>query len=555
MEEIIISDNQAITTSKRPPATAEATESGVKIIPRSEKLLTRILGTRIAGIFSGEPQVEGLQKDSPPEVIDLSVRRGVAELRKELQSGATEKQERDKRIERIVETRFPGDDYTAKAARACFTAWAPKYDEHMKYHEDAIRYLVQKATVLHEMARYPVLGERELRSQQGRRQILEMTCGTGAVIDLLCRALPESEARKTAFVANDITPEMREKISARMERLSKKRRPLEIKPDDQDIRSMEYEPGQFDAAILSQTLHLIPDPKLMEFEKYGDFSRGEEDHKHIKTEVIKRAFDALAVNGHFIMIDEWKPKLSVIPEGMGPEVTDLFGRIFRPIERAKFRESVMTKIEGARLVFEGKTRIDGEHDMFMFVYRRDQDKISCRGRYTTSETGNTKLAYLRHKAMNRVIGTLSVTDRIYVESFPKNGNVGFRHFDPDRCLLIVSGEGPVNRDDVLRVGSGNRIKGKYDSVVFRGVLHDIGKERFSSFLGEVMESLNVGGTMLFVDAWGRESNMGYLSRRKLRDTLENDFERQMMFEATLREPIAEGYDDGIYGFMYKKVSK
>ena len=109
------------------------------------------------------------------------------------------------------------------------------------------------------------------------------------------------------------------------------------------------------------------------------------------------------------------------------------------------------------------------------------------------------------------------------------------------AVLAASPPGYVNYQGVLRDASNAPIDGLED-MVFR-------------FYDTDGEPGCVGGTLLFVDAWGREKNRGYFGRRELRSAVERDFERQMMFEATLREPIERGYDDGIYGFMYKKISE
>lgn len=463
---------------------------------------------------------------------DINVVRGVIELRKEFRWGDDQRTDREQKIKEIVDRRFPGSDYSIKLTRALFALWANDYDSHMSEHEKAIDLLVQKAVHLNTMTEYPIFGD----------SILEMTCGTGALIDLLCRRLPREQVGRLGFTANDLTPEMLQKIDIRVRRLPKKRRPASITFTDHDIRT-EFPVKPHKTTVFSQTLHLTTDPAIMEFEKDGNFSRGNE-HLHIKKHVIKQAFLNLEANGHFILIDEWDPLLSVIPGGMSGELTDLFTRIFKPVKsRQTFREDIMASTKGARIVFEGKAKIDHRHNMYILIYRKDADKIECRGNYTDSSMGRQ-----RRDAAEKVIEALSGTDRMFIQSFSsRNGGVKFMPFEPKNSLRITrDGDGAL-------VINGDLEETKYDSVVFDQVMHDMEWGDREQLVRAAIDSLNLGGSLLVVDHWNKKGNR--LGRRELRGMMKTDYEREMMFEATYREPIAKGYDDGIYGFMYRKVAE
>ena len=194
----------------------------------------------------------------------------------------------------------PGKNLAQKANNILYELWID-YDKHMGAHEKAIGYLLQKILNLNrfvkERGEIPIIGS----------NILEMSVGTGTIIDMIARALPPEEASELMVVANDISITQHERTRRKIEKIPEERRP-NIGFLRQDIRELDLPANLFNTVLLFQTLHLINDPQLVEENITNRFHNGK--HLLIKKNVIEKALECLEWGGRIIFVDEWNPLLT-----------------------------------------------------------------------------------------------------------------------------------------------------------------------------------------------------------------------------------------------------
>lgn len=432
----------------------------------------------------------------------------------DLKSG---EQEGAKLLHEIINNSY-GEDYTSKISTALFGHWSNSYDSDMYIHEVAIRRLIRMIAKIQPMLKHPIF----------RGRTLEMSCGTGMVIDAIWETLTENEKLRMNFVANDITVQMIEKA---INRFSMKE-PYSVPFIDftcQDIRTLDVT-GIFDTVILSQTLHLITDPELIRREELGDKTGGSQ-HRRIKKMVIKKAFEALKNNGHIIIIDEFPAVLSDSSDRLKSE---LFKRTLRPIESREAIRDMMAQINGTRLVCEFKVNIDFRHSMYIYAYKKDEDKLNRRGEFCTDKE---RLKF----ASQRVRDKLTVTDSEFVDSFSP--------IEPGWTNLIPISDVPptVITTPTLEFASS-------DFIVLDGVMHKVPDDYRDQMIDNAVSSINPGGALLISDEWHYRSEVypNPISRKYLRDKMAIDYEGTLIFQAAYREPIQQGCDNGVTGFMFRK---
>jgi SAM-dependent methyltransferase len=439
-------------------------------------------------------------------------------------------------IERAIEV-MPGD-YTTNVNRILFGIWARDYDAHMAGHVTAIEHLVRKTVAL------------QTRGQRifGKR-ILDVSSGTGSVIDLICRSVPPEIARQMLFIANDISPEMHEKAAMKLAELPEGMRPMLV-PRHEDMRSLTVPCRSVDTAMISQTFHLITDPMM------GPLN-GSGNHNQVKAEVIESMFDTLCEGGHFILIDEWKP---ILTRRAGMEVIDtLFHATFKPVwekyafiemmKRIRMKNASDTRVLGARLVAELKAWIDPDHRMYIFIYQKDQDKMYNRGNYLPDF--RSKYEGIRQYAAEELVERFKLTDREFVSSFAPDNT-------PQKENLIKFGAFEDMKHTIVDAPMAEFEPGQ-EAIIFTRVLHDMPDAMRDMAIRNATESLVKGGVLLFIDEFhhpmrnGKSSKDYPLRKSTLRGDLGINYERDLLFEGALRVHLQEGFDSGMYGFMYRKI--
>ncbi len=431
-----------------------------------------------------------------------------------------EKDELGRKLVREIIDRTPGDSYTSKVTQALFTYWADSYDGEMIVHETAIRRLISMVSRIQPMLRHPIF----------RGRTLEMSCGTGMVIDAIWNSVGESERNGMNFVANDITYRMLAKAYERFRRMPEEEAPY-IDFKNQDIRVLDAQ-GIFDTAILSQTLHLITDERHIKKEDQGDTTAGSE-HLKVKKRVIRRAFESLRDNGHFILIDEWP---EILTDKSDPVKTELFNRTTRRVNTRKgFMEEIMAQIKGTRLVCELKANIDFKHSMYLVAYKKDRDKIDRRRKDYCDD--DEEMAF----AATRVRDKLIETDRFFVDSFSPA---------PEGWVELI----PMGHGNLRTVSTPTLDFQPADLIVLDRVMHNVEDDFREKMINRAVEAVTVGGALMIIDDWhpkpDRYSNP--ISRTYLRNHMKTDYEGTLIFQGAYREPIGDGFDNGMTGFMYRK---
>ncbi len=475
--------------------------------------------TRLKKMHGEEPLVETVNNTSH---LDKAVGRiqGIFEKEKARRFGM------DQELEAALMD-IPGE-MSENVTKALFKIWADDYDPHMQAHVDAIGDLIQKAVAI-QRRNHPIF--------KGR--ILEETVGTAAVLDLISRSIGAKAARRMKFVANDLTPEMHEKAREKLAALPENRQPASVDYTSEDIRRFSFEDETFDTAVLSQTLHLITD-FAGEGNVYGD------KHTQIKAEVLQRTFEMLKEGGHFVLFDEW-PAILTRREGM-ELIDELFGRTFEPIPDRDIFRRMMQGIRGARVVTELKARIDSDHNMYMYIYKKDPDKLHHRGRYYLNTVGRQKA---RKRAAAEVVKRFRETDSVFVQTFAREKQEGYVDFQPFSTmdpLIITDPNFRFDREE------------KHDAIIIRRILHDMRDDIRQRMIRHAVASLRMGGVLLFVDEWHppmkskfEQSKRYPIGKSALRGHLNSFFQRCLMFEGLHRVGIREGFDNGMWAIGYRKV--
>ena len=434
--------------------------------------------------------------------------------------------------------------------KTLFDLWANDYDNHMRDHEVAIGYLLRQAQALNTMK----FGSRE-HDIIGRR-LLNMSCGTGTDIKLLCDAIGAEAARNLLVTANDLSDRMKAKLLAKLEGV------CHVALTGQDIRNMNFE-NKFDTIMFSQTLHLVVDPALLRAEKNPGRVEEKTDHREMKTNVIRQAFNMLDPGGHFILIDEWPPMLTqTSTDPVQAVVNPLFNYTFRPIAaRGILRDKMMRNIPGARFVAELKARINKEHSMYIFIYARDEDKRENREKplpstATDAEKDGHSLKQIYKARQESVLriqqGFVGIDPHFIAAYTPEtSGRGGFSGFSP-------LGEGKAFYSEEHRVSEladllSQKPK-KYSSVMISQALHMMTDEQRMETITNAIASLRIGGALVFADEWPAPAGSENPLRKSIfRDAVMERFHRDMMFEGALRDTILPGYSSGIYGYMYRRM--
>ncbi len=529
-------------------------------LPRSgERRQERSVKRGGAPFASAAPAVDALPEPATPSPVVNGKGNGKGNGKKKRNGVKTEEQLRaailkvkadsSRRVLKLAEGQDPADfarAYASASVVQLFDSWAPDYDLHMHStgHDPASQNLLQQAAILDKRSReshgWPIFG----------RRLIEMSCGTGTQIKFLSEIIPPEDFAQMRVIANDISPQMQGLAKVKLEGLG-----CRVDYTSFDIREMPFGPGSFDTGMIVNTIPFLTDPKLLLRENEDGFEKSE--HRHVKTLTLKRAMDVLPWNGHLIVIDEWPAKYTSRGTTIPPQsvIRDMFDDNARPInERSTFRDKVMKNVPGARFVAELKARIDRDHSMYIFIYRKDEDKVRNRYLYLPDDEATAArvgmdledLQSARREAMDRVIDTFKAIDPLFVRFYqPINGErLHWAEFLP-------VGEGPVfdSRDPSTAVSLGDR----YNTAILAGILHSLSDEQRMLMIRNVVNSLNSGGSIMFIDEWDPPSSSpNPIQKRTLRDTVIEAFHQQLLFQGALRETVLPGYDSGIYGYLFRK---
>lgn len=432
---------------------------------------------------------------------------------------------------------MPGD-YSTNVNRILFGIWVRDYDAHMADHVKAMAHLTRKAVLLQSR------GERVF----GNR-ILDVSSGTGSVIDLICRSVPPELARQMQFIANDISPEMQEGMVKKIMALPPEIRPLVVQRYE-DMRALTLKSGSVHTSVMGQSFHLITDPAMGPLNGAGN-------HNQKKAEVLESMYDITEEDGYAVIMDEWKP---ILTRRAGMEIIDtLFHEIFKPMwekyafiemmKRIRMKDREGNRVFGARMVAELKAWIDPDHRMYIFIYKKDIDKMYNRGIYLPDFKKNEGK---REEAVGELIERFKLTDREFVKSFAPDDTEGkkdlilFEPFEEMKHIIV----------DMPRID----FQPGDEAIIFTRVLHDMPDSLRDLSINNAIKSRRKGGVVIFIDEFhhpmksATQSSKPHPYRKSsLRGDLGINYERDLLFEGALRVPIESGYDSGMYGFMYRKI--
>jgi cyclopropane fatty-acyl-phospholipid synthase-like methyltransferase len=455
-----------------------------------------------------------------------------------------------------IEKRLDEEDDPWKSSYHLFESWASTYDPHMAEtnHDSAGETTVKQALELRKLGfgdgNFPILGN----------DVLEMSSGTGTIIRHYCDNMTPEELAGMNFTLNDQSPKMMKKAIDKLgDDCNYTFTASDLRDPQTDFRHEDPETKErkpkYDTVILANTLHILADPELQRREKDPDAVMESRDHRRIKTEVIKKAFAALKDNGYFVMIDEWEATLSDNPRTPVERIHKrLFKENFRPIaSRSIFRDRIMRRIPGALFVGELKARIDSTHSMYMLIYKKDPTRMGNDIKRLPSHEVDAAIEDLdiadvtmaRERAANMIQNAFTAIDPHFIETYtPVNGE-------------------RQNWVDFIPIGAGTRVNPtleeleageKFDTVVVSRQLHFMDEEKRQRYFKLAVDAVNKGGAFMVIDEWDPPSNAEHqLNRRAFRDGMMEEFTENMIFEASLRQTIMEGYHNGMFGYLYRKI--
>lgn len=402
--------------------------------------------------------------------------------------------------------------------------FAPHYDRHMAAHETAIANLLGQLVSL-QSAAFPdaLIG----------KDLLEMSCGTGTVIDRLLRLLPASRIKGLRIVANDLSGDMqalaRDKLAAY---------PCDIGYTGHELGEMTFKRGTFNTVILSQTLHLIIDSDVQRQERESNYMFIDE-HRHVseKLKVLRNAWWALKEQGVLVIIDEWPALLSDRGGPLGSGFAYLFNDGLRPIDLRVLQDAVVSQLPSARYICQLKVPIDSHHHMYLIAYRKERD-----GQGRLPDTPGASA--LRDAAVGAVMNAFSSMDAHLLRSMaPADGNRPFVEFIPIGSPTFVSSLRNVPAE-----------AGSSSCIVLRQVMHNIPKTDRFQLIGACMNALAVGGSLVIIDEWlPPEGSAHPLRQTDIGSVYMGPFFRNLVSAGAVRVPIYEGYENSMYGYQFRKV--
>lgn len=457
---------------------------------------------------------------------------------------------------------------------------ADDYDKHMfnTGHDSAVEYIIRQAAELHRMnfGNYtPPVHSRSKASRIFGPSVLEMSCGTGTVIKLLCENLPQEDSRNLRVIANDISVDYPKRAEEKLAQLKENHLLGSYVLTSEDIRSQSLHaiaPKRFNTAILSQTLHLITDPERLPWEVNPENVLEQPEHLTIKAKVIKDVFERMAYGDHLLIIDEWPALLTSNPISPVERLVDrLFHRTFRPVRERSTMILMMQGVADACFVAELKARIDDRHSMYGLIYRKDHNraKVEFDGEFGKPIPGEEELQKdgalhklvqsCRKTAIRRAYEAATAIDTHFREKhLPINGESKFWKAFTELSTGEILWYNPDTRAEVE---SHKKLKEKWDTIVISQMLHQIDDVERDDLIERCRSALKTGGALVFIDEWPAVGSH-LIQNRKFRDLMH--MHEELVFEGALRETIVpdrtgpdgrhiKGYDSGEYCYIYRNL--
>lgn len=388
-----------------------------------------------------------------------------------------------------------------------FTLWADDYNEHMisTGHHYTISMIMRWLSGIDGVGHWkdePVLGKR----------IMELSCGTGAVLGMILEEEPDREGLMTA---NDINREMRKKavdnLGRKISELKGETALFHGNPDEAVgmLQSIEN-PGKMDVVFTNMSMGDIGIPK----EKYDTVILSQTIHLLTdmeKEQAIKKAVKLLKEGGTFILIDEFPAKLTTTqrPVGLNYMTSKLFDSVFHPInEKPEVRMVWAGEMPELSFEMELKEMIDYDHSMYAFVFRKKGKAPKTRS----------------HEEVEKTI----------LEAFEK---------------IMEGKEGSDARKRILN-----------------WELHSQRLEETEQKIIKEFRELPVGGWIILMDEFvgggappHLSQNCRYpLDRSRLREEImrrSRDGEHKMWFEGELSIRLNGSSGRRAYGFLYRKIER
>ncbi len=515
---------------------------------------------------------------------------------------------------------IPPENYSAEIMRMLFArkvgetdGWAPTYDPHMydTGHDTSIEGLMRNILQLDTLGvngeSSPIVGNR----------ILEMSGGTGTVIDILYRGVLQKnirtkmakqadeqiksgqsgeiasdvaerlcrealeEAKELDVTLNDVSEDMKQIAMAKLKEKCK------VTYTGQDLRNLDFQRWSFETVILSQTLHLVTNPSLLALERDPGWPQGKTDHMEAKLDVIKKGFNALVPGGHFILIDEWPAVLSDNPaKPLDVLISFLFKETFRPVaDRAIMCNALHDEIPAAKFVAELKIPIDKHHSMYAIVYEKGSFDRETRAlplsdfkgdTFPNNDTALPPEVEERHEAESRIVGAFKDLDAEFIRSYQRmNGGQYWENFEPldlqkDHHLRLAVMREKADRtpeeqlEDIMAQLKAERGKPeaekRFNSITISQALHWLEPERRKELIEYAIDALRLGGALVIVDEWNAPAGLPYpVENDEFRSRTMGRFQKRtknrIIFEGALKTHITEGYEAShMCGYMYRKIT-
>jgi SAM-dependent methyltransferase len=408
-----------------------------------------------------------------------------------------------------------------------YRLFAPHYDDHMAGHERAIAYLLRQFMDLEQAAfsgKGPLVHD----------SLLEMSCGTGTVIKRICEAVGPARAAHMSITANDISWDMK---SLALEKLSSLAASVVF--SSFDISRDELPRKSFGTIVLSQTLHLITDEEVVAQERLSNYMHlDSERHIEAKKLAVSNAWDSLTPGGTFIVIDEWPALLSDRGGPLGAGFAYLFNDGLREIDIQVFQDEIMSQQSGSKFLAQLKVPIDAKHHMHLLAYRKEERKPTSRIPLVPDFSG------FRARASETVLSAFRAIDQTFIESLkPSDGSRPWVSMHP-----IPEDTKVVGPDEDIEPESQ-----RHPSIVINQCMHDLDLIGRFDLINNAVRSLTVGGSLILIDEWNPPEGKKHSMRLATTAELMRKFKKNMVFAGSVRVPIHDLYESGMYGFQYRKV--
>jgi hypothetical protein len=264
-------------------------------------------------------------------------------------------------------------------------------------------------------------------------------------------------------------------------------------------------------------------------------------HLNAKMEVMESGFRMLRPGGTFVIIDEWPALLSDRGGPLGPGFAYLFNDGLRGIDWGTFRNSIMSRIPGARFVAQTKVPIDNVHAMYLWTYRFEPERSDeARHRFPCG-SGNEQA---REGVVQRLMDAFDELDRFSIESIkpPEGGKAWVKFIPIYKDRVVVSK--PKDADSIPK---------QRNCVVLSRCMHEVSNGKRLEMIRSAVDSLKPGGSLIIIDEWPHPASCTSPTKKSAMRADMDRFRRSMVFVGSIRLPLAEGHSSGMYAYQYRRV--